>query len=87
MDNLGEVLTELSRYSMPSLREFDNGWWCSAELRVQVKGGEFKVSSEYRHATPLSAATECLHRVQDMLKDIHKLSTETPYNKPRLEAL
>lgn len=88
--SLEKVLAEIERYCddvtltlHPRLK-----WRCYGELRIRVTGGEFKIESEIKHATALSAAQEMLERVEACLKDIHKAATTTQLNSmtPALEA-
>jgi len=80
---LEQTLDELSKYARPYLNQHeDNTWSCSAVLRVNVKGSDFKVRSDFNHPTATAAASTCLCRVRAMLKDIHKMAPQVPHNRP-----
>lgn len=84
MTDLNATLQEIERYCddvalrlHPRLK-----WRCYGNLRIHVKGGEFKIESEHGHPKPITAAQEMLERVQTCMRDIHKMSAVTPLNAP-----
>ena len=66
--NLEQILAELYRYGFPRIHSNKNGWDAWVEMHVNATGAKFDVASEFGHATPSAAASECLSRVEAILK-------------------
>lgn len=74
MNKLDECLAEMEKYARPRVSMSDKDTWsCVAKLRIQVKGGEFEIRSEFGHATALSAARECFSRVIETVNTASEL--------------
>lgn len=66
--DLEQTLAELHRYGFPMVFSRKEGWNVSIDMHVNATGAKFNVGSEYGHATPSAAASECLSRVEAILK-------------------
>lgn len=67
-DGLEAQLLQLTRYGLPSLRLFDDGWYCCVAMNTSTPGAEFKVTSEFRHRTASSAVKQAAERVAEALR-------------------
>lgn len=72
-ESLEDVLLDLARWGQPRLGQYGsnhNGWHCSVEVNVTPVGVKFEARSEFRHATPVEAATACRDNLRDAVKAI-----------------
>jgi hypothetical protein len=51
-----------------SLHKLGSGWNFMVEIPTSVTGGQFKVHSDFGHATARGAIIQCLSRVKEALK-------------------
>lgn len=65
--DLQDVLYRLETYGKPRLSRMEGGWSVTVDMNTEPKGASFTVRSEFDHATPMEAATECLARIRSML--------------------
>lgn len=68
--DLENVLQAFRRFGKPRLSFIGAGWYCSIEMHVSSEGTTFKVASDVKHDSPLSAATQCWQRMAQTLKDL-----------------
>lgn len=66
--SLEEVLTEILRHGEPSMYGYPQGsahagWHCKCDLYVAAKGLSAAISSDWKMATPLDAAIDCLEKI------------------------
>ena len=74
LTTLDDVLSDFVKYGRPRLQCMDSmKWYCAIEVFVTGKGIEFKVESDFKQPTPLSAARQCHYRMLDALRDIAKM--------------
>jgi hypothetical protein len=66
--DLEKCLTDLYRYGFPRVHSSKDGWYVCVEMHVNATGAKFNVASEFGHQSPSSAASECLTRVDAILK-------------------
>jgi hypothetical protein len=64
-ESLDEILIELLNYGQPRIGVYgsDMKWHCNVEMNTNTIGSDFKVRSEWNHATPIEAAKICRDRV------------------------
>lgn len=67
---LNETLTALLRFGHPRLGHYDKGWYCTVEMFVSAKGVDFKIASDFGHATAVRAAAECLQRTVKTVSEV-----------------
>lgn len=66
--SLEEVLAEILRHGAPSMYGYPQGsmhagWRCKCDLYVAAKGLSAAISSDWKMATPLDAAIDCLEKI------------------------
>jgi hypothetical protein len=64
-ESLEEIMLELLNYGQPRVGVYgsDGKWHCNVEMNTNSIGSDFKVRSEWNHATPIEAAKLCRDRV------------------------
>jgi hypothetical protein len=64
-ESLDEILMELLNYGQPRIGVYgsDMKWHCNVEMNTNTIGSDFKVRSEWNHATPIEAAKICRDRI------------------------
>ena len=72
---LDEVLIDLSRFGEPRLSMSSgfngkSGWFCGIDVFITGEGIQFKITSEFYHAKPMGAASQCHERLLLALNDI-----------------
>jgi hypothetical protein len=70
--NLEQILQRMSEYGKPSVSHTGKGWHGSIEMHVASQGATFNIRSEFCLPTPLSAAQQCLERMDQALADFQK---------------
>jgi len=65
---LEEILIELHRFGFPNVFCNKDGWRVSVDVHVNATGAKFDVGSDFKHHSPSSAASECLQRVQIIMR-------------------
>lgn len=68
--SLEEKLVWLTRFGQPVLRNMGSGWYAGIEMHVSSKGATFKVDSDFKHETPVSAIDQCIERMLQTLVDL-----------------
>lgn len=75
--SLESMLAAMQAYGAPRVGFYGGGWHAHLDMHVNATGAKFEVRSEFGHATPTSAASECLGRMRNILRgfgaDVAKL--------------
>lgn len=70
-ERLEALLVEMQRFGRPRLSMVDgSGWYCCLELNINAVGAQMKVASEFHHATPRAAASECMTRIESAVRSL-----------------
>jgi len=66
-DALEEMLDQLSRVGKPTVALMSCGWYAYIEMHTAAAGAEFKVHSDFDHATPTAAVDQLRDRVRETI--------------------
>lgn len=82
---LEQLLDQMTLYARPKLHNMDDGtWYCACDMLVTGVGVSFKIASDFKHPTPVSAAQQCYDRMLDALRSINDSSTKVGFDPVRI---
>lgn len=73
-EDLNDLLLEMCRYGEPIVVKLRGGWFCRIDIRVASTGTEFKVESDFKHATPMRAVEDCHARIVAAVKQLEAIA-------------
>lgn len=73
-EDLNDLLLEMCRYGEPIVVKLRSGWFCRIDMRVASTGTEFKVASDFGHATPMGAVEDCHARIVAAVKQLEAIA-------------
>ena len=71
--HLQALLLDLARHGEPYLCLLRQGWHCHVDMNTNTTGSSFKVSSDFKLATPMAAAVQCMERIKAALAALNKV--------------
>lgn len=68
--SLETTLSKLEAYGRPAMFRMADGWHVKVDMNAVPKGAEFRMCSDFDHATPTEAADCCLARIHEMFESL-----------------
>lgn len=66
---LEQLLVNLQKFGQVNVHSFKDGSWsCSVEMVMRAQGSDYKIRSEFDHATPRAAVEQCTDRVNEAIQ-------------------